>query len=93
MQLTPAQQLACRTFADASAIINEWIAGMGGWDALPAGFSVSGGRWTQAETEIEEAAGAGDIDRVRDLGQAYILRVMAYCVKWEAIMDKSKEAA
>lgn len=93
MQLTPAQIAACRAFTQANAIIAEWIRGMGGWAALPEKFDISGEGWIQAETAIEQAAGDGDVARVRELGDAYIGRVTAYCKRWEAIMNKSKEAA
>jgi hypothetical protein len=92
--MTESEQLMREVFREACALIDAWVAHMGGWDDLPAHFDISSERWVEAEIEITQAANVGDAAKVRELGAAFIERVRNYLARWEDMMtQKAKGAA
>jgi hypothetical protein len=88
--MTEAERIMREVFREACALIDAWVARMCGWDDLPARFDISSERWVEAEVEITKAANAGDVARVRELGDAFIERVRNYLAQWEVRMTEKQ---
>ncbi len=86
--MTEAESLMRLIFLRAGECIDQWVAGMGGWNELPAQFDIHSERWIEAEAEIAKAANANNILEVYERGEAYIQRVRAYLSRWEAQMKR-----
>lgn len=73
--------------------INQLVADLWQWGALPARFEIGGEKWEAMEDAIAQAAERGAWWTVVDLGTEYLARIDRFCAAWrEQANTKTKGA-